>query len=163
MSKDDAQPSGDVETGPVEAARGRLDDRAERAVQELDERSVELLSWLLDTETRARIYVYLRETPWSTSDEIADGTGLYPSTVREALADLTDDEILERRKRESEGAGNNPFEYEAIAPSELVADLVGQLQAELNALCRLGGEDQSDGLVTDPVHIEVQQSENPKS
>lgn len=163
MSKDDTQPSGDVESGPVEAARDRLDDRAERAVQELDERSVELLSWLLDTETRARIYVYLRETPWSTSDEVADGTGLYPSTVREALADLTEDGILDRRKRESEGAGNNPFEYEAIAPSELVADLVGQLQAELNALCRLGGDEHREAGGSDPVHIEVQRNQNPKS
>lgn len=162
MSEDEARAGGDRQRASVEAARDRLEERADRAVQELDDRSVELLSWLLDTETRARIYIYLLNEPWSTSREIAEGTELYPSTVREALADLTEEGVLDRRKRQNGGAGNNPFEYEAIRPSALVADLVGQLQDELNALCRLDRE-LSDNEDADPVHIEVQENGNPNS
>jgi len=111
--------------------RERLGEGAGKAVKGFDDNVVDLLAWLLDTETRARIYVYLRENPESTSDEVADGTGLYPSTVREALAELHDEETVSRKKREADGAGNNPYEYEAIAPSELVRGVVGDVQAEL--------------------------------
>jgi len=139
----------------------RLGAGPDRARSEFDDRVVELLSWLLDTETRARIYVHLREHPWSTSEEVADGTGLYPSTVREAVAAMTEEEAVRRRKRQSEGAGNNPYEYTAIPPSDLVRDAVGDLQTELNALCSL---DRADGPpAADRVTIEVESpdDENP--
>jgi predicted transcriptional regulator len=123
------------EDGP--AVRDRLEDEVDRAVDEFDQRLVDLLSWVLDTETRARIYVYLREHAGSTSEEVADGTGLYPSTVREALAELHEEGKLTRQKRENGGAGNNPYEYEAIAPSDLVGSVAGDVQAELNTLFNL--------------------------
>ncbi|GAB3685550.1 hypothetical protein GCM10028857_16240 [Salinarchaeum chitinilyticum] len=138
----------------------RLSEETDRAVEEFDQRLVDLLSWMLDTETRARIYVHLRQSPYGTSDEIADGTGLYPSTVREALAELHDDEIVERRKRESEGAGNNPYEYAAIAPSELVGTVAERVQGELNTVFNLdshirSGDDQPEPE-DDPVTITVE-------
>ncbi len=138
-------------------ARKRLEEGADRAVEEFDQGVVDLLAWLLDTETRARIYVYLRKRPDSTSEEVADGTGLYPSTVREALAELHDEEIVTRGKRESAGAGNNPYEYEAIAPSELVRGAVGQVQHQLNTVFNLDrhlsrGEQADDA---EPVRITV--------
>ena len=140
----------------------RLGESADKAVKGFDDNIVDLLSWLLDTETRARIYVYLRDNPNSTSDEVADGTGLYPSTVREALAELHDEDTVERDKREASGAGNNPYEYEAIAPSELVQGVVGDVQRELNAVFnldrRLGGES-PDGD-TEPVQISVDDDED---
>ncbi|MWV65012.1 winged helix-turn-helix transcriptional regulator [Halorubrum sp. JWXQ-INN 858] len=161
MTTDDA----DEESSPTERTREelrktkeRLGEGADKAVKGFDDNVVDLLSWLLDTETRARIYVYLREHPESTSDEVADGTGLYPSTVREALAELHDEEKVHRGKRESSGAGNNPYEYEAIAPSELVQGVVGDVQRELNTVFnldrRLGGES-PDGD-TEPVRISVE-------
>ncbi|WP_394742128.1 helix-turn-helix domain-containing protein [Natronococcus roseus] len=106
-------------------------------VEEVDQRIVDLLSWILDTETRAKIYVHLLANPGSTSEEVAKGTGLYPSTVREALAELHDEERVSREKRESEGAGNNPYEYTAIQPSELVGGVVDQVQHELNTIFTL--------------------------
>ncbi len=139
-----------------EKVRETLEERAE----ELDDRIVDLLAWVLDTETRARIYVHLREHPNSTSEEIAEGTGLYPSTVREALAELTADEKVERHKRESAGAGNNPYEYEAIAPSRLVGDIVEEVQSELNTVFNLdaflGGEKSESESSEGPVTIEVE-------
>ena len=154
----------DGEKSPGKAAkeelkktRERIEEEADRAVEEFDRGIVDLLSWLLDTETKARIYVYLRENPDSTSEEIADGTGLYPSTVREALAELHDEATVKRRKRESAGAGNNPYEYQAIPPSELVHGVVDQVQSELNTVFnldrRLGDDEREDSA---PVRITVE-------
>jgi predicted transcriptional regulator len=141
---------------------GDLNVDTDAAVEELDRRFVELLSWLLETETRARIYVYLRQEPNATSDEVADGTGLYPSTVRECLAEMAEDGILERQKRQHAGAGNNPYEYSAIAPSDLVGQAVGDLQSELNSVfnldCLLGCADRSPA--DDAVTISVERGDD---
>lgn len=134
---DDAdRPSDDdfVTDDPIDLERGDRDDGVADGV---DQRIVDLLSWILDTETRAKIYVHLLASPGSTSEEVAKGTGLYPSTVREALAELHDEEKVTRQKRASEGAGNNPYEYMAIQPSELVGGVVDQVQHELNTIFTL--------------------------
>ncbi|MGM0372747.1 MAG: winged helix-turn-helix transcriptional regulator [Halobacteriota archaeon] len=137
-------------------ARERLEESADRAVDELDTKVIDILSWVLDTETRGRIYVYLRQHPWSTSEEVAEGTGLYPSTVREALAELAEEDIVERQKRESEGAGNNPYEYKSIAPSDLVGSVVGRVQEELNTIFNMDQVlDSEETETTEPVQIEV--------
>jgi len=161
MSEDTPDDGGDA-TSP----RDRLEDGKDRAVSGFDQGVVDILAWLLDTETRARIFVYLRQHPWSTSEEVADGTGLYPSTVREALAELADDDVVERRKRQAEGAGNNPYEYTAIPPSDLVSGAVGRVQSELNTVFNLDdrlardddGDDDDDGTADAPVRIEVEDS-----
>ncbi len=139
MSREDTSPAeqdGGVADDGADV-RERLEREADRAIDGFDEGIVDLLSWVLDTETRARIYVYLRQHPESTSDEVADGTGLYPSTVREALAELHGEAKVTREKRENSGAGNNPYEYSAMAPSELVGEVVEDVQAELNTVFNL--------------------------
>jgi predicted transcriptional regulator len=145
----------EVDTDPDDPGgpRRRLEAEADKAVAELDTRLIDILSWVLDTETRGRIYVYLRKHPWSTSEEVAEGTGLYPSTVREALAELAEETVVDRRKRESEGAGNNPYEYMAIPPSELVGTVVGRVQEELNTIFTM--EREAEDHVDEPVRIEV--------
>ena len=172
MSADDTpdettEDADDVGPAPTEepserSTRERLEAEADRAVSEFDENIVDLLAWLLDTETRARIYVYLRQNPHTTSDEVADGTGLYPSTVREALAELHSEETVTRRKRKNSGAGNNPYEYTAIPPSELVQSVVGQVQSQLNTVFnldrRLLGDDEEGDL--EPVTITVRSDDD---
>ena len=164
MSDESASEEFDVDD-PIEedvSARDRLEAEADRAITEFDEGVVDLLAWVLDTETRARIYVYLRQQPNSTSDEVAGGTGLYPSTVREALAQLHEEGTVDRHKRESAGAGNNPYEYEAIAPSALVRGVVGQVQEQLNAVFNLDREltdADTDDVATEPVRITVDDDE----
>lgn len=151
LSEDDLAEDVDV--------RQRLEQEADRAVESFDEGIVDLLSWILDTETRARIYVHLRQHPDSTSEEISEGTGLYPSTVREALAELHDEGKVVRQKRESSGAGNNPYEYAAIAPSELVSGVVDEVQSELNTVFNLDdhlGERDREDTETEPVTISVE-------
>ena len=135
------------------------DDEAGGAVEQVDARIVDLLAWILDTETRAKIYVYLLANPASTSEEVATGTGLYPSTVREALAELHEESNVSREKRASDGAGNNPYEYTAIQPSELVSGVIDQVQGELNTIFTLdrlldrGGEGDEESAT--PVTITV--------
>lgn len=141
--------------------RERLEEEASRAIDGFDKGVVDLLAWLLETETRSRIYVYLRKEPDSTSEEVAEGTGLYPSTVREALAELHEEERVTRTKRESEGAGNNPYEYRAISPSDLVGGMVGRLQDQLNALVNLDRHLREDEPTadTDPITITVDEED----
>jgi predicted transcriptional regulator len=173
MSRDDANTTGNDADAPADDADTPATDadapagdeastsRRQQAVDGFDSGIVDLLSWLLDTETRAKIYIYLQANPASTSEEIAQGTGLYPSTVREALAELHDEETVQREKRSASGAGNNPFEYTAIPPSELVSGVVGQVQDELNTVFNL--DEFLDGETVDaietsdePVTITVQ-------
>lgn len=157
MSQDDTSDGEQRDGERVDANGGDVRDRiergADRAAEQFDEGVVELLSWVLDTETRARIYVTLRQHPDSTSEEVAEETGLYPSTVREALAELHEDSLVDRRKRKSDGAGNNPYEYAAIAPSELVSEIVEDVQEQLNAVVNLDryfddDDDEEDAPVT---------------
>lgn len=142
----------------------RLEESADRAVEGFDQRLVDLLAWILETETKARIYIYLRQNQQSTSEEVAEGTGLYPSTVREALAEMADDEIVERSKRSSEGAGNNPYEYSAMAPSDLISSTKGQIQDQLNAVFNLDAYTSSTSEPeSDPVTITVEDDTDDES
>jgi predicted transcriptional regulator len=137
--------------------RDRLEQEADRAREQFDEGVIDLLSWVLDTDTRARIYVHLCQHPDSTSEEVAEGTGLYPSTVREALADLHEEGQVTRTKRESEGAGNNPYEYSALPPSELVGEMVSDVQRQLNTVFNLDEylDGERDSNSNEPVTITV--------
>ena len=145
----------DVERPDDGSVRDRLEEEADRAVGSLDESLVDLLTWVLDTETRARIYIFLRETPAATSNEIAEGTDLYPSTVREALAELNAEGKVTRNKRESSGAGNNPYEYVAIQPSDLVREIADEIQDELNTVFNLDDRLANRASDEEPVSITV--------
>jgi predicted transcriptional regulator len=150
----DGTGSVDVEGSPE--VRDRLEQGADRALEQFDDGIVDLLSWVLETETRARIYVQLRQHPDSTSDELAEKTGLYPSTVREALAELHDEGRVTRSKRQSDGAGNNPYEYSAIPPSDLVSGLVDDVQNQLNTVFNMDQYlDGDSGTDDEPVTIKV--------
>jgi predicted transcriptional regulator len=150
MSTDDTRE--DTEESTDDAVEGTQEGSVDGGL-------VDLLSWVLDTETRARIYLHLRQNPGSTSEEIADGTGLYPSTVREALAELAEEGIVTRGKRESGGAGNNPYEYVAITPGELVSGIVGDLQEELNTVFNLDDALANGEAGEGPVRITVNDPE----
>jgi len=173
MSRDDADTTADATPDEADASAPDGDEestsRRQQAVDGFDSGVVDLLSWVLDTETRAKIYIYLQANSASTSEEIAQGTGLYPSTVREALAELHDEEKVHREKRSASGAGNNPFEYTAIPPSELVSGVVGQVQDELNAVFNLDelldGDEDDDAVEPvetsdEPVTITVQSDDS---
>jgi predicted transcriptional regulator len=131
-----------------EESRGRVEDTAEDAketvedtiqkgVDSVDKNLVDLLSSFLDTETRAKVYLYLRKRGEATSEEIAEDTGLYPSTVRECLSDLYQEGVVERRKKQTQGAGNNPYVYQAVQPSKLARRFSERVEDRLNQLFNL--------------------------
>lgn len=155
----------EVRSDGTTTTRERLEESAERAVEELDRGVIDVLDWLLETETRSRIYVQLRTEPDSTSEEIAEGTGLYPSTVREALAELHEEGVVVRDKRINEGAGNNPYEYRAIPPSELVTTMANRVQDQLNRLFNLDAYLREDEPTaeTEPITISVDEAEDEES
>lgn len=117
------------------AVRTRL--RQNAATGELDESLIEVLTWIMETDTRARIYLYLRQQPAATSDQIATGTGLYPSTVRETLAVLCEEGTVRRYTEELSEEGTDPYVYESIPPEELVLDTLEQIQDRLNTVFML--------------------------
>lgn len=151
---------GDAGDRPPAPDPGPGESTPDAGVERARRRCVEVLERLLSTEARARIYVQLRQHPGCTSREVGRGTGLYPSTVRETLAAMTEEGLLTREKRERGGAGNNPFEYTAIPPDALVRKLVDGLQADLNTLCNL--DHHLEGrrpAEREPVRIEVGEEE----
>ncbi|MFQ6087398.1 MAG: helix-turn-helix domain-containing protein [Candidatus Methanofastidiosia archaeon] len=105
--------------------------------EDFDNAMVQVLKVFLDTETKAKIYLYLRRHGKATADEIAKGAGLYPSSVREALVQMVDSKILKREKLEKRGIGKNPFIYEAIPAQELTKRQLKKVEEELNKLFNL--------------------------
>ncbi len=121
----------------AEDAKETVEDTIQKGVDSVDNNLVELLSSFLDTETRAKVYLYLRKRGEATSEEIAEDTGLYPSTVRECLSDLYQEGVVERRKKQTQGAGNNPYVYQAVQPSELARRFSERVEERLNQLFNL--------------------------
>lgn len=163
MAADDARdPNEDDSADEIEPAdvRAELDRQRSRAGSEqFDDALVELFSRMLDTDTRARIYVHLRRKPHSTVEEIVEGTGLYPSAVNRVLTDLHDEEVVERTNR-----GSDDPAYTAIGPDELVDVVVGQVRDEFEkafGLDRLfGGGERERSRRTEPVTIPVEEAED---
>jgi hypothetical protein len=131
-------------TGP----RERGDDR-------MDEGLVDLLSRALDTDTRTRVYVFLRRRPDSTVEDIAAGTGLYPGAVRRVLDDFDDEGVIERHD------GDEPS-YTAARPDELLEVAVGRFRDELEAMFTPRRRDRrpSRSERTDPVTIPVEEADD---
>lgn len=121
----------------AEDAKETVEDTIQKGVDSVDNNLIELLSSFLDTETRAKVYLYLRKRGEATSEEIAEDTGLYPSTVRECLSDLYQEGVVERRKKQTQGAGNNPYVYQAVQPSELARRFSERVEERLNQLFNL--------------------------
>lgn len=118
----------------------RIPDR-----EDFDEALVNLMKFFLDTETKAKIYLYLRKKGKSTSQQIARGANLYPTSVREALAEMTKNGIVTREKLEVKGAGKNPYVYEAISPKKLAKLKVKGIERRLNDLFNLDRYLQGEG------------------
>ncbi|MFQ5888102.1 MAG: helix-turn-helix domain-containing protein, partial [Candidatus Hydrothermarchaeales archaeon] len=106
-------------------------------IEDFDAALINVLKFFLDTESKAKIYLYLRKRGKSTSTEIAKGANLYPSSVREALVEMTKAGIATREKLVKEGAGKNPYVYEAISPTDLLKKKVDKIENRLNKLINL--------------------------
>ncbi|WP_292460414.1 helix-turn-helix domain-containing protein [Methanothermococcus sp.] len=108
-----------------------------KTIENIDKSLISNLSNLLSSEVKAKIYIYLRKYGNSTVDEIAHGTGIYPSTIREAILEMYKSGIVVREKSNKEGLGKKPYIYSAVSPSELVKKLSKGLQNKLNEVIML--------------------------
>lgn len=111
--------------------RDRLEQLVDRARAGFDEGIVDVLSWLLDTETRTRVYVHLRQNDWSTSENVAEGTGFQPASIQNTLDELVEQEAVERREHDGEEA---EYEYDAVPPSELLGVAVDPVRDSLESV-----------------------------
>ncbi|MFB6109549.1 MAG: helix-turn-helix domain-containing protein [Halodesulfurarchaeum sp.] len=120
--------------------RDRVEEWVDRARSEFDEGVVDLLSWLLETETRSRVYVHLRQHDWSTGEAVAEGVGLHPGRVRETLDELVERDAVERRGHDGEGT---EYEYRAVPPSDLLGGVVEPVRDGLESAVREEKDEQS--------------------
>lgn len=125
----------------------RIVDDPEPGERDVDRRLTDLLGRLLDTETRAKVYVAVLREPETTAEAIARASGLYPETVRDTLTDLEREGVLERE----EIAGDGRYGYVAIPPSDLAGRLVEELRSGLDSVFDDGADTE-----VDPVRIEVE-------
>jgi DNA-binding transcriptional ArsR family regulator len=145
----------DIEPADV---RDELDrQRAEagagvRSDERMDAGLIDLLSRALDTDTRTRVYVFLRRRPHSTVEEVAEGTGLYPGAVSRVLSEFHDERVVERR------GGEEPT-YTAARPDELLDIATGRFRDELEDMFspRRGAGQSSRREHTESVTIPVEE------
>jgi hypothetical protein len=141
----------------------------------LDSAVVRVLSRALDGESHLRVYVAVRQRPWSTVEEIADIAGLYPDAVREALETLEARGVVERRgpadddrtvATEERPDNEDAYEpqYDALAPSAVLSDALGRAGRPgggfadgLDVDRYLGSEPTTAD--SDPVRIEIDEDE----
>jgi predicted transcriptional regulator len=127
--------------------------------EDLDEALIGLMNFFLNSEAKSKIYLYLRKKGSSTSQEIAKGANLYPSSTREALASMTKSGILTRKKLDTEGTGKKPYVYEAILPSELIKTKINGIEAKLNKLLNLDSnlkDDKTSRSSKDPYRVRIE-------
>jgi hypothetical protein len=120
-----------------------------------DEGFVDLLSRALDTDTRTRVYVFLRQRPDSTVEDVAEGTGLYPGAVRRVLDDLHDERVVEHH-------GEDDPTYTAARPDELLDIAVNRFRDELEGMFTPSRRDRQPARSerTDPVTIPVEEADD---
>jgi len=109
-------------------------ENIEGSVDMITDNLEEVVTEIFKSRTKARIYLHLVTGGRQTSDQVSKGTGLYPSTVRDALADMHSKGFLSRTKVEKEGAGKHPFIYQAISPMQLVEAYARTMESRLTAL-----------------------------
>ena len=92
---------------------------------------------ILKSRSRSRIYVYLLRKNGAKTEEIIKGTKLHPSTVRETLSKMYDQQLIFRRKMKNNSIGKNPFVYYPIPPIELLKRYANDIEDRLNNLASL--------------------------
>lgn len=100
---------------------------------------------ILKSRARSRIYVYLLRRNGAKTEEIIKGTKLHPSTVRETLSKMHEQNQIYRRKKVNENIGKNPYLYYPIPPIELLKRYSKEIEAKLNKIANLGFSDDNGG------------------
>lgn len=96
---------------------------------------------ILKSRARSRIYVYLLGKNGAKTEDIINGTKLHPSTVRETLSKMYDQQLIFRRKLKNDSIGKNPFVYYPIPPIELLKRYASEIEDRLNKLASLASRE----------------------
>jgi predicted DNA-binding transcriptional regulator len=92
---------------------------------------------ILKSKARSLIYLYLLRKNGAKTEEIIKGTRLHPSTVRETLSKMYDQQLIFRRKMQNDSIGKNPYVYYPIPPIELLKRYASEIEDRLNRLASL--------------------------
>jgi predicted DNA-binding transcriptional regulator len=96
---------------------------------------------ILKSKARSLIYLYLLRKNGAKTEEIIKGTRLHPSTVRETLSKMYDQQLIFRRKMQNDSIGKNPYVYYPIPPIELLKRYAADIEDRLNKLARLASRE----------------------
>jgi predicted transcriptional regulator len=112
---------------------------------------------ILKSRSRSKIYIFLLRKNGARTDQIIKGTKLHPSTVRETLSQMYDENLIYRKKIKNDSIGKNPYIYYPISPIELLKRHTGELEDRLNklALFSMAKENKKDYR---PVRIKISES-----
>jgi len=92
---------------------------------------------ILKSRARSRIYIYLLKNDGAKTEDIVKGTKLHPSTVRETLSKMFEQNQIYRRKKVNEKIGKNPYLYYPIPPIELLKRYTKEIEDKLNKIANL--------------------------
>ena len=92
-----------------------------RKAETIRDKSIEkAVNDILKSRARSRIYVYLLRKNGARTEQIIKGTKLHPSTVRELLSRMHDQQLIYREKLKNDSIGKNPYLYQAVSPLKLI-------------------------------------------
>jgi len=131
----------------VDAVRRRVEPLGNE-IKEMRENLEEGVDWgkealekiiteIFNSKTKARIYIYIMMNGHGTSEEIARGANLYPSTVREALLSMYEEGLVMREKEAHRGAGKNPYVYRAVNPVDIIKNYMTSVERKMTALMNI--------------------------
>ena len=92
---------------------------------------------ILKSRARSRIYIYLLRKNGAMSEQIIKGTRLHPSTVRETLSKMYDQNLIYRKKIKNDSIGKNPYIYYAIPPVQFLKKYASEIEDRLNKIANL--------------------------
>ena len=89
---------------------------------------------ILKSRARSRIYIYLLRKNGARTEQIIKGTKLHPSTVRETLSKMYEQDLIYRKKIKNDSIGKNPYVYYPIPPIDLLKRYTDEMEERLNQL-----------------------------
>ncbi|MCS3922147.1 putative transcriptional regulator [Methanococcus voltae PS] len=107
------------------------------SLEEFDPSILKKISALFSSEVRAKIYIFLRMCPESTVEEIAEGTNIYSSTVRDYIVEMYRNDYVIRKKIKKSKFGKKPYVYCAIEPTMMARKVSKSFQEKINLLANI--------------------------
>ena len=107
-------------------SRIHINKNTERALREI-----------LKSKAESRIYIYLLRKNGARSEDIIHGTKLHPSTVRELLSKMYEQNHIYREKLKNDSIGKNPYLYRVVSPIKLLQKHAKEIEDKLNRIANL--------------------------